>query len=198
MAAHLVLQVLGGLARRVPAAADVAEHFLGALAAVEALGQQHVQRLVGDLGERVPDRDLDGADADRALRVAARLLVLHHGGEAFVRREQAGVVEQRLGLGFQDARDEARAHLRAAGIAAGGVEGIAAHRLAGAHNVGDHGDHRRRHFAEVEARIGERRVERDRRLADVDDAHGVQSAYLICGIFASVITLPHLSTSFLI
>ena len=89
MAAHLVLQVLGGLAGRVPAAADIAEHFLGALAAVEALGQQHVQRLVGDLGERVPDRDLDGADADRALGMAARFLVLHHRGEAFLRRESA-------------------------------------------------------------------------------------------------------------
>ena len=199
MAAHLVLQVLGGLARRVPAAADIAEHFVGALAAVEALGEQHMQRLVGDLGERVPDRDLDGADADRALGMPAGFLVLHHDGEAFVRRELAGVVEQAVGRCFQDARNETRAHLRAAGVAAGGIEGKAADRLAGAHHVGDHGDHRRRHFAEIEARIGERRLERDRRLADIDDAHGYASArhYLICGIFASLITLAPLLDLFL-
>ena len=127
MAAHLVLQVLGGLARRIPAAADVAEHLVGDLAAVVALGQQAMQRLAGDLGDRVPDRDLDGADADRALAVAAGFLVLHHHGEDFLRIEiVAGLVEQRLRIGLEDARDEARAHLRAAGVAAGGVEGEAA------------------------------------------------------------------------
>ena len=73
----------------VPAAADIAEHLLGHLAAVEALGQHAMQRLVGDLGDRVPDRDLDGADADRALGMAAGLLVLHHDGEDFVRLEIA-------------------------------------------------------------------------------------------------------------
>ena len=173
MAAHLVLQILGGLARRIPAAADIAEHFVGDLAAVEALGQHAVQRLVGDLGDGVPDRDLDGADADRALGMPAGLFVLHHDGEDFFRREIAGVIEQRVGRRFEDARNKPRAHLRAAGIAAGGIEGEAAHRLAGALDVGDHGDHRRRHLAEIEARIGERRVERDRRLADIDDAHRV-------------------------
>ena len=63
----------------------------------------------------------------------AGFLVLHHDGETFFRREIAGVVEQRVWLGFQDARNEARAHLRAAGVAAGGIEGEAADRLAGAH-----------------------------------------------------------------
>ncbi len=94
MAAHLVLQILGGLARRVPAAADVAEHLVGDLAAIEALGQHHVQRLLRDLGDGVPDRDLDGADADRTLGMAAGLFVLHHDGEEFFRREIAGVIEQ--------------------------------------------------------------------------------------------------------
>ena len=130
----------------------------------------------------------------------AGFFVLQHGGEDFLRRELPALVEQRGGRRFQDARDKARAHLRAAGIAAGGIEREAADRLAGAHHVGDHGDHRRRHLAEIEARIGELRVERDRRLADIDDAHALcraARAHLICGIFASLITLPHFSTSFL-
>jgi hypothetical protein len=39
MTAHLVLQILRGLARRIPAAADVAEYFLRHLAVVVALGE---------------------------------------------------------------------------------------------------------------------------------------------------------------
>ena len=93
MPPHLVLQVLGGLARRVPAAADIAEHLVRHLAAVVALGQHAMQRLACDLGDRVPDRDLDGADADRALAVAAGFLVPHHHGEDFFRIEiVAGLV----------------------------------------------------------------------------------------------------------
>src|SRR5579862_5927748 len=78
MAAHLVLQILRGLAWRVPARAHVAKHLLGDLAIIVVLGEQAVQRLLRDLGHRIPDRDLDGADADRALAVAAGLFVLHH------------------------------------------------------------------------------------------------------------------------
>ena len=96
MPAHLVLQVLGGLARRIPAAAHIAEHFAGQLAAVEAFGEHDVQRLVRDLGDRVPDRNLNCADADGALAMAAGFLVLHHDGENFFRREIAGVVKQRV------------------------------------------------------------------------------------------------------
>ena len=109
MAAHLVLHVGERLARRVPAAADVAEHLVGDLAAVVALGQHAVQRLAGDLGDRVPHGDLDGADRDRALAVAAGLLALHHAGEDFLRIEiVAGGIQQRFRLGLEDARDEAR------------------------------------------------------------------------------------------
>ncbi len=95
MAAHLVLQVLRGLARRIPAAADIAKYLAGDLAAVEALGENDMQRLLRDLGERIPDRDLDGADADGALAVSAGFLVLHHDGEDFLGREIAGAIEQR-------------------------------------------------------------------------------------------------------
>src|SRR2546430_3821567 len=49
-------------------------------------------------------------------------------------------VEQRLRRDFQEARNEARAHLRAAGIAAGRIERVANHRLSAAFHVGDHRD----------------------------------------------------------
>ena len=42
----------------------------------------------------------------------------------------AGLVEQRSRIGFQDARNEPRAHLRAAGVASGGVEGETGDRFA--------------------------------------------------------------------
>ena len=71
MATHLVLQIFYGLARRIPAAADVAEDLGGGLAAVVALGQHAVERFCRDLGNRIPDRDLDRADRDRALAVSA-------------------------------------------------------------------------------------------------------------------------------
>ncbi len=96
MALHLVGQILGGFAGRIPAAADIAKNLVGDFAAVVALGKQPMQRLFRDLGDRVPDRDLDGADADRALAVAAGFFVLHHHGEDFFRRKIiAGLVEQR-------------------------------------------------------------------------------------------------------
>ena len=172
MAAHLVLQLLAALAGLVPAAADIDEHLVRAFAAAVALGEHAVQRLVRDLGDGVPHRDLDRADADRALAVAAGFLVAHHRGEDFVRAQDCRRASSSVsGSALQDARDEALAHLRAAGIAAGRIEGEAGDRLAAAHHVGDHRDHRRRHFREIEARIGERRLQRDRGFADIDNAH---------------------------
>jgi hypothetical protein len=174
MAAHLVLQILGGLTRPIPAATDVAEHLVGQLAAAVALGEHPVQRLLRDLRHGVPHRDLDGADADRALGIAADLLALVHRGEDFCRIDVvAGVVEQRFRICLQDARDEALAHLIAAGVAAGRVEREADHRLAVAHHIGDHGDHRGGHLGEIEARVLQVGFERDRPLADVNDAHVV-------------------------
>jgi hypothetical protein len=131
-----------------------------------------VQRLVCDLGDRVPDRHLDGADRDRALAVAAGFLPLQHGGEHFGRIEVLLVlVEQRLRIGRQDARNKARAHRRAAGVAAGRVEGEAADRRAVAHDVGDDRDHRGRHLGKIDAGIADVRVERNRAFADIDDTH---------------------------
>jgi hypothetical protein len=140
--------------------------------------------------------------------VPPRFFVLHHAGEKLFRREiVAGFVEQRFGIGFKDARDEAPPHLRAAGVTAGRIESEAANRLAVAFDVGEDRDHRGCHLGEIKARIGERGIERDRGLADIDDAHwpsfsfspraGRGELYLICGILASTMTLCHRSTSFL-
>ena len=63
--------------------------------------------------------------------------------------------------------------MRAAGIASSGIEREAANRLSIANDVGDHRNNRRRHFGEIETRIGERRLERNRRLADVNDTHSL-------------------------
>jgi hypothetical protein len=59
-----------------------------------------------------------------------------------------------------------------AGIAAGRIEREAYDRPAGALDIGNDCNDRRRHFGEIEARIPEVRLERDRGLADIDDAHG--------------------------
>ena len=84
--AHLLLQVGDGLPRPVPAAAHVTKHLVGGLAAVEAARQHPVQRLARDFRHRVPHRDLDRADRDRALAVAAGFLPLHHHRENLLRR----------------------------------------------------------------------------------------------------------------
>src|SRR6476469_5480321 len=130
MPAHLVLQVLDCLARPIPAAAHVAEHLFRNIAAIEALGEHGVQRLIRNLGDRVPYCYLNGANSDRALGMSAGLFTPHHAIENFRGSEiAAGIVEQRVGFGSEDARNETRAHLRAAGIAARGIEGKAAHRF---------------------------------------------------------------------
>ena len=172
MAAHLVLEIGDGLPRPIPAAADITKHLAGQAAAAVAVGEHPVQRHIGDLRRRVPHRDLDGADPDRTLGVAADLLAPDHGrGDAGGIDVAAGLIEERGRVGPEDSRDEALAHLRAAGIAAGGVERKARDRLAAAHHAGNDGDDRRRHLRKVETRIGEVRFERNRDFADVDDAH---------------------------
>ena len=100
-----------------------------------------MQRLAGYLGDRVPDRDLDRADADGALAVSAGLFALHHRGQNLSRIEILLVfVQQGLRIGAEDARDEAGAHPRPAGIAAGRVEGETGDRFAVEHHVGEDRD----------------------------------------------------------
>jgi hypothetical protein len=133
-----------------------------------------MQRLFRDLGDRVPHRDLDGADADRALAVAAGFLVLHHDGEDFFRRKiVAAVVDERFRRGFEDARNKACAHLRAAGVAAGRIERESRNWPAVADHVGDHRNDRRRHLGKINAGISERRIERDGSFTDVGNTHEI-------------------------
>src|SRR5690606_31401025 len=119
MAAHLVEKIGYALAGRIPAAADIAEHAALIDAVAIAVGDQLVGRDIGDLGDRVPDCVLDGADTDGALEIAARLLAEHHRLEDEVGveggRVEAGLLLRRA----HQAWDEAGAHLRTAGVAAG-------------------------------------------------------------------------------
>ena len=177
VAAHLVLQRRVVLARVVVAAGGVDEDLGVGLAAV-ALGQQAEQRLAGDLRRRVPDRHVDRADGDRALAVAARLLVRHHGGPDLVRIEVvAALVEKALGRRLQDAVAEALADQAALAVAAVRVEAVADDRPAVAHHVGDDRHKARGHLREVDVGVADRRGDRLGDLADVDDAHVGVSLY---------------------
>src|SRR6202011_5590368 len=96
VSAHLVLQIGDGLAGPIPTAADIAEQSVRDRAAIETLGKHDMQRLAFDLGDNIPYGDLDGADADRALAMAARLLPLQHAAQDLRRIEvAAAVIEQR-------------------------------------------------------------------------------------------------------
>ena len=171
IAAHLGAQLLDALARIVVAARRVDEHARLRRALVP-LGEQAEQRLAGDLRHRVPHRHVDGADRDRALAVPARLLVLHQRRPDAVGIEiVARVVEQRFRLGLEQPRREPLADQPALAVAAVRVEAVADDRLAVALDVGDQRHMRQRHLREVDVRIGDRRGDRHRLLADVDDAH---------------------------
>jgi hypothetical protein len=136
-----------------------------------------MERPIGNLCDCIPDRDLDGADRDRAVGIAADLLAVGHRRDDTLQIEIfAACIKQRLRGGAQNAGNEALAHLRPAGIAAGRIEGEAGDRPAVAHHVGDDGDDRGRHFGEVEARIPQIRFERDRGFANIENAHRVCQA----------------------
>ena len=109
-----------------------------------------------NFGDSVPDRNFDGADSDRALRVATGLFALHHAGEYFFRVEViASRVQQRLGCGLHDARDQAVAHLGTAGITARGVERKPHHGPTIADNVCGNRHNRGGHLAEVKNSIAD-------------------------------------------
>jgi hypothetical protein len=84
----------------------------------------------------------------------------------------AGVVQQRCGVGFAQARQEALAHQLPLAVPAVRVEAVADDRLAIADHVGDDRNQAQRHLAEVNVRIADGRTDRKRFLADVDDLHG--------------------------
>src|SRR5262249_31759709 len=64
-------------------------------------------------------------------------------------------------------------HGGAAGVAARRVEREADNGAPFAHDVSDDRHHRGRHLGEIETRIADVRLQRDRAFADVDDTHGV-------------------------
>ena len=94
VAAHLILECAEVLAGLVVAAGGVDPDPLVGLAAAVAIGQQPIERLLLDLGDRVPDRHVDRADRDRAFAVTARFLAGHHHGPDLVRIEIGPIVGQ--------------------------------------------------------------------------------------------------------
>ena len=109
IAAHLGAQSAEVLAGIVVAACRVDKNARIGLHAVP-LGQQPEQRLARNLRHRVPHRHVDGADRHGALAMPAGLLVAHQRGPDAVGIEVvAGIVQQRLRLGLQEARSEALA-----------------------------------------------------------------------------------------
>src|SRR3546814_7544625 len=173
VAPHLLPQGAQVLAGVVVAAGGVDEDAVVHRAVALGVGEVAIERHAGDLGDRVPHCHVDHTDSDRALAVATRLFVGHHGGPDLSRIEVvAGVVHQARGVCLPQARQEALAQQPAGGVAAVGVEAVADHRLAVAHHVGDDGDHAGCHLGEVDVGIAERRGDRHDGFADVDDAHG--------------------------
>ena len=104
--------------------------------------------------------------------MAAGFFPLHHGRENFLRIEVlVCLVEQGSRVGGKDARDETCPHGCAAGVATGRIERETDDRLTIAHDIGDDRHDRRRHLGEIEARIPDLGLQRDRAFADVDDTH---------------------------
>ena len=98
MAAHLVLQVLDGLARRSTSRRRRNRTPCRAiLPPLKRSASSDVQRLVRDLGDGVPDRNLDRADARPSAREwpPAFSRCIMHGENFFRRRDCRRCVEQR-------------------------------------------------------------------------------------------------------
>ena len=177
IAAHLGTQLLDTLARDSSSRPPHRRRRAGSASRLCRSASRRNKRLAGDLGHRVPDRHVDGADRDRALAVAARLLVLHQRRPDAVRIEiVAGIVQQRLRIGLLEPRREALADQPALPVAAVRVEAVADHRAAVALHVGHDRDERQRHLGEVDVGVGDRRGDRRGHFADIDDAHAVTPA----------------------
>ena len=136
------------------------------------LGQQTEQRPARDLRHRIPHRHVDRAHRDRAITVAARLLVGHQAGPDAIRIEiLAGVIEQRARIRLQQPGREALTDQPALTVAAIGVEAVADHAASVALDVGHHRHQTRGHLREVDIRVADRRADRLGDLTHVDDAH---------------------------
>ncbi len=173
IAAHFVFQLPVVLARVVVTARRVHENLAVRLTITVTVSQQLEQRLAFDLCYRIPDRHVDGADRDRPLTMAARLFVLEHGRPDLVRIEVvARVVDERGGIGFDDARDKALAHQLALAVTAVGIEAVTHNRLAVPDHIGHHGDETQRHLAEINVGIADGGADRNGQFADFNDSHG--------------------------
>ena len=110
--------------------------------------------------------------------MASRLLVAHQRAPDAVGIEiVAGVVEQRRGVCFAQARDEALANEAALAVAAVGVESIADDGPALADDVSYDGDQRQGHLGEVDVGICNRGGDWQRHLANVNDTHGASFSF---------------------
>src|SRR5581483_5143062 len=169
IAAHLRAQLGEVLPRIIVAARGIDEDF-GVGGCAVALGKEAEQRLAGDLRHRVPYRHVDGADRDRALAMAARLLVRLQHGPDLVRIEVVATgIEKRLRIGLEHAAAKALADETALAVAAVGIEAVADDRLAVAHDAGDHRDQARGHLGEVDIGVADGRGDRLGDLTQVDD-----------------------------
>ncbi len=135
--------------------------------------QQPEERLALDLGNGIPHRHVDRANRDRTLAVAAGLFILHHRRPDPVRIEiGAGIIHEAFRRRFQNTIPEAFADKAALAITAIGVEAVANHAPPVSHDIGDDGHQARRHLAEVDIGVADRRRDRLRHFADIDDTHG--------------------------
>jgi len=172
IAAHLAAQHREALAGIIVAAGSVNEH-AGIWLKSVTLSEQSKQRFSGDLGHRIPHRHVDGTDRHRALAVTAGLFVRHQRRPDLVRIEiVASFIEQGLRIGLDQPRRETLADQPALPVTAVGVEAVADHRLAVAHDIGDDGEEAGRHLRKIDIGVADRRRDRLCDFADVDNADG--------------------------
>ncbi len=135
-------------------------------------GDEAEEWLAGYFSDGVPHGHVDGADRDGTFAVAAGLLVAHECRPDANRIEVvAGIIEQRFGRGFEQARGESLANEATLAIASIGVEAIADDTAAVADHIGDDRDQRAGHFGEVDVGVGDGGGNRRGDLAQFDDTH---------------------------
>ena len=174
---HLLLEGFEVLSRVVVASGGVDEDAAVGLAVAVAVGEKLEERLAFNLGDRVPNSHVDGADGNRALAVTSGLLVGHHAGPNLGRVEVVtALVEQALGLGLEQARAEAFADQRSLSVASIGVEAVADDWLAIADHVGDDRDQAQRHLGEIDVGVANLRLDGLGFFANIDDLHGSSCA----------------------
>ena len=172
IALHLGDEAIRSLVRVVVAAGGVDRDAPLRRGVAGVFGDQRPERHVAELGGGVPDGDVQRRHRDRALAVAAGLLVPHHQAADGAGVEGGAVGARVLLRRFQHAGREPLADHGALGVAAVGVEAEAHHGLAAAHRVGDDGDRAHGHLAEVDDGVPHRRAHGHGDVTDFHDPHG--------------------------